>query len=165
MSLGSSVIKWTAPCLTNGWFLTTLVNVMLGRPSGANTHVYAQLISLELAIRRTLSAHSRAGWSRKALNRRRSITIFFCLNSEYILEVCRQNKVIIFTKKSHFILILLEIRFETGIEASLEDVITRIIKYYNYIIKQEDPLRSYSLISAIVCLFVLIIVLKFVRNE
>ena len=31
--------------------------------------------------------------------------------------------------------------------------------------KQEDPLRSYSLISAIVCLFVLIIVLKFVGNE
>ena len=31
--------------------------------------------------------------------------------------------------------------------------------------KQEDPLRSYSLVSAIVCLFVLIIVLKFVGNE
>ena len=31
--------------------------------------------------------------------------------------------------------------------------------------KQEDPLRSYSLSSAIVCLFVLIIVLKFVGNE
>ena len=30
--------------------------------------------------------------------------------------------------------------------------------------KQEDPLRSYSLVSAIVCLFVLIIVLKFVGN-
>ena len=34
-----------------------------------------------------------------------------------------------------------------------------------YINKQEDPLRSYSLVSAIVCLFVLIIVLKFVGNE
>ena len=32
-------------------------------------------------------------------------------------------------------------------------------------IKQEDPLRSYSLVSAIVCLFVLFIVLKFVGNE
>ena len=31
--------------------------------------------------------------------------------------------------------------------------------------KQEDPLRSYSLVFAIVCLFVLIIVLKFVGNE
>ena len=31
--------------------------------------------------------------------------------------------------------------------------------------KQEDPLRSYSLVSAIVCFFVLIIVLKFVGNE
>ena len=31
--------------------------------------------------------------------------------------------------------------------------------------KQEDPLRSYSLVSAIVCWFVLIIVLKFVGNE
>ena len=32
-------------------------------------------------------------------------------------------------------------------------------------VKQEDPLRSYSLVSAIVCSFVLIIVLKFVGNE
>ena len=31
--------------------------------------------------------------------------------------------------------------------------------------KQEDLLRFYSLVSAIVCLFVLIIVLKFVGNE
>ena len=31
--------------------------------------------------------------------------------------------------------------------------------------KKEDPLRSYSLVSAMVCLFVLIIVLKFVGNE
>ena len=31
--------------------------------------------------------------------------------------------------------------------------------------KQEDPLRSYSLVSAIVCLFILIIVLKFIGNE
>ena len=31
--------------------------------------------------------------------------------------------------------------------------------------KQEDPLRSYSLVSAIVCLFDPIIVLKFVGNE
>ena len=38
--------------------------------------------------------------------------------------------------------------------------------YYSvYKIKQEDPLRSYSLVSAIVCLFVLITVLKFVGNE
>ena len=33
------------------------------------------------------------------------------------------------------------------------------------IIQQEDPLRSYSLVSAIVCLFVLITVLKFVEND
>ena len=30
---------------------------------------------------------------------------------------------------------------------------------------REDPLRSYSLVSAIVCLFVLFIVLKFVDHE
>ena len=32
-------------------------------------------------------------------------------------------------------------------------------------IKQKEPLRSYRLVSAIVCLFVLNIVLKFVGNE
>ena len=37
--------------------------------------------------------------------------------------------------------------------------------YANSSIIQEDPLRSYSLVSIIVCLFVLIIVLKFVGNE
>ena len=31
--------------------------------------------------------------------------------------------------------------------------------------KQEDPSRSYSFVSAIVCFFVLIIVLKFIENE
>ena len=31
--------------------------------------------------------------------------------------------------------------------------------------EQEDPLRSYSLVSVIVCLFVLILVLKFVGND
>ena len=36
---------------------------------------------------------------------------------------------------------------------------------HNEVVKQEDPLRSYSLVSVIVCLFVLIIVIKFVGNE
>ena len=31
--------------------------------------------------------------------------------------------------------------------------------------KQEDPLKSYSLVSALMCLSVLIILLKFLGNE
>ena len=43
------------------------------------------------------------------------------------------------------------------------DMINKVGSLLQY--KQEDPLRSYSLVFAIVCLFVLIIVLKFVGNE
>ena len=41
----------------------------------------------------------------------------------------------------------------------------RDLAYIDFNTKQEDLLRSYSLVSAIVCLFVLIIVLKFLGNE